>query len=312
MDLQRRKFLQTSIATLGGAASASISSSSANTLPETAKKPPKNPFSSDPVARVNLFGDVETSRIGMGTGMSGWNHSSQLTRMDRKKGESLIRHCYDSGLRFFDCADMYGTHEIISSTLQDKPRDSYTLSTKMWFPNNGDQPIDTVATVKKFLQELKTDYLDLFQLHCMMKPDWENDYKRYMEDLEKCKEEGLIRGHGVSCHSFGALKNAAVNPWVDAVHVRLNSMGTRMEGSFEENVEVCQTAQDNGKGVICMKLVGEGTMKKLEERRESIDKVVRSQIIDVYIVGFEEEWQVDELITNIGDSLKAMEAEMKA
>ena len=53
-------------------------------------------------------------------------------------------------------------------------------------------------------------------------------------------------------------------------------------------------------------------MKKLEERRESIDKVVRSQIIDVYIVGFEEEWQVDELITNIGDSLKAMEAEMKA
>ena len=312
MDLQRRKVLQTSIATLGGAASASISSSSANTLPETAKKPPKNPFSSDPVARVKLFGDVETSRIGMGTGMSGWNHSSQLTRMDRKKGESLIRHCYDSGLRFFDCADMYGTHEIISSTLQDKPRDSYTLSTKMWFPNNGDQPIDTVATVKKFLQELKTDYLDLFQLHCMMKPDWENDYKRYMEDLEKCKEEGLIRGHGVSCHSFGALKNAAVNPWVDAVHVRLNSMGTRMEGSFEENVEVCQTAQDNGKGVICMKLVGEGTMKKLEERRESIDKVVRSQIIDVYIVGFEEEWQVDELITNIGDSLKAMEAEMKA
>lgn len=312
MDLQRRKFLQTSIATLGGAASASISSSSANTLPETAKKPPKNPFSSDPVARVKLFGDVETSRIGMGTGMSGWNHSSQLTRMDRKKGESLIRHCYDSGLRFFDCADMYGTHEIISSTLQDKPRDSYTLSTKMWFPNNGDQPIDTVATVKKFLQELKTDYLDLFQLHCMMKPDWENDYKRYMEALEKCKEEGLIRGHGVSCHSFGALKNAAVNPWVDAVHVRLNSMGTRMEGSFEENVEVCQTAQDNGKGVICMKLVGEGTMKKLEERRESIDKVVRSQIIDVYIVGFEEEWQVDELITNIGDSLKAMEAEMKA
>ena len=312
MDLQRRKFLQTSIATLGGAASASISSSSANTLPETAKKPPKNPFSSDPVARVKLFGDGETSRIGMGTGMSGWNHSSQLTRMDRKKGESLIRHCYDSGLRFFDCADMYGTHEIISSTLQDKPRDSYTLSTKMWFPNNGDQPIDTVATVKKFLQELKTDYLDLFQLHCMMKPDWENDYKRYMEDLEKCKEEGLIRGHGVSCHSFGALKNAAVNPWVDAVHVRLNSMGTRMEGSFEENVEVCQTAQDNGKGVICMKLVGEGTMKKLEERRESIDKVVRSQIIDVYIVGFEEEWQVDELITNIGDSLKAMEAEMKA
>lgn len=313
MDLKRREFLKSSLAGLSGAAmGANVASASASSLADEAEKKPKNPFSTDPLARVKLFGDVETTRIGMGTGMAGYNHSAQLTRMDRDKAVKLIEHCYDLGVRFFDCADLYGTHEIISTTLKDKPRDSYTLSSKLW-PHTGgiigDERPDAVTVVKRFLHELKTDYLDLVQIHCLMKPDWEDDYKQYMEDLEKCKEQGLIRGHGVSCHSFGALQNAVVNPWTDAVHVRLNSTEYRMEGTFEENVAAAQTAQDNGKGVICMKLVGEGTMKELEERRRSVDRVVRAGVIDVYIVGFEENWQVDELIDNIGTTLKNMEAE---
>ncbi len=313
MDLKRRQFLKSSLAGLSGAAiGANVVSASASSTPDKAEKEPKNHFSADPLARVKLFGDVETTRIGMGTGMAGYNHSAQLTRMDRDKAVKLINHCYDSGIRFFDCADLYGTHEIISTTLKDKPRDSYTLSSKLW-PHAGgiigDERPDAVTVVKRFLQELKTDYLDLVQIHCMMKPDWEDDCKQYMEDLEKCKEQGLIRGHGISSHSLGALQNAAVNPWVDAVHIRLNSGDVRMDGTFEENVVAAQTAQDNGMGVICMKLVGEGTMKDIEERRRSVDKVVRTQVVDVYIVGFEENWQVDELIDNIGTTLKNMEAE---
>ncbi|MBQ9873848.1 MAG: aldo/keto reductase [Thermoguttaceae bacterium] len=310
MSSNRRQFIKTLAASAAGA---NLISSQTSVTAEEAFSP-KNPFSTDPLARVKLFGDVETSRIGFGTGMSGYNHSAQLTRMDRDKAVKLINHCYDSGVRFFDCADLYGTHEIISTTLKDKPRDSYVISSKLW-PHPGgiedkDRP-DAVTVVKRFLRELKTDYLDLVQIHCMTKPDWADDCKQYMEDLEKCKEQGLIRGHGVSTHSIGSLQTAAENPWVDAVHIRLNSAGTRMDGTFEENVAASRKAQENGKGVICMKLVGEGTMKELEERRHSIDTVVRSQVVDVYIVGFEECWQVDELIENIGLSLKAMEAEQK-
>lgn len=316
MDIKRREFLKSSLAGLSGAAvGANVVSSPAQARGEEAKKEPKNAFSTDPVGKVKLFEGVEASRIGMGTGMSGYNHSAQLTRMDRNKAVKLIEHCYDSGVRFFDCADLYGTHEIVSTTLKDKPRDSYVLSSKLW-PHSGgiigDERPDAVTVVKRFLDELKTDYIDLVQIHCLMKPDWEEDYKQYMEDLAKCKEQGLIRGHGVSCHALGALQSAVANPWVDAVHVRLNSTGTRMDGTFEENVAASQIAQDNGKGVICMKLVGEGTMRELEERQHSVEMVVRSQIIDVYTVGFEENWQVDELITNIGNSLMKMEAEQNS
>ena len=85
-----------------------------------------------------------------------------------------------------------------------------------------------------------------------------------------------------------------------------------MDGTFEENVAYSQLAQENGKGIICMKLIGEGTIKDPEERKKSIEKVVRTGVVDVYIVGFEENWQVDELIENVGFALKAIEADRQA
>lgn len=317
MDLKRRQFLKTSLAGLGSmtAAGVEVAASRSVANAEEAAKPPKNPFSTDPVANIKLFDGVMTSRIGFGTGMAGHNRSSQLTRMDRAKAEEMILYAYDRGVRFFDCADLYGTHEIISSTLKDKPRDSYTLSSKLW-PHPGGIPEEERPTadvvVKRFLQELKTDYLDLVQIHCMMKPNWKDDYERYAEDLAKLKDQGLIRGHGISCHSLGAIQTGAVDPWVDAIHIRINDAGTRMEGSFEENVAAGKLAQDNGKGVIGMKIVGEGTFKTREARERSVDKVVRAGIVDVFIIGFEEKSQIDEIIENVEKSLKGIEAEQQA
>ena len=71
-------------------------------------------------------------------------------------------------------------------------------------------------------------------------------------------------------------------------------------------------AQDNGKGVIGMKIVGEGTFKTREARERSVDKVVRAGIVDVFIIGFEEKSQIDEIIENVEKSLKGIEAEQQA
>ncbi len=312
MDMKRRSFLRKSLVGLGGV-SVVAEMNDAFATPSTVWE--KYPFSTDPVGRVKLTPQVETSRIGLGTGMAGYNHSSSLTRMDRAKSEKIIRHCYDSGVRFYDCADLYGSHELIAETLKDKPRDSFTLSSKVW-PHKGgiigDERPSCEVVVKRFLKELKTDYLDLVQIHCMSNGKWEDEYKRYIDELEKCKEAGLIRGHGVSCHTIDAIRVAAKSSYVDAFHLPLNTKGARMGGTFDETVEAGREAQKNGKGIICMKLIGEGTIRDYEERKASIDKVVRSGIVDVYIVGFEECSQVDEFIDNIGSSLKAIEAERKA
>lgn len=316
MDIKRRDFLRSSLAGLGGVSLATRASSANDETAASVPKTPKYPFSTDPVARIKLTPNVETSRLGFGTGMAGHNRQSNLTRMDHSKAINLLKHAYDNGVRFFDCADLYGTHQIVAEALEGKPRDSYTLSSKIW-PHPGgipdeDRP-DPEVVVKRFLQELKTDYLDVVQVHCMMKPDWKDDnIQRYCDGLEKLKEEGLIRAHGISVHHRESIKTAATDPWVDAIHIRLNATGARMDGTFEENVAYSQLAQENGKGIICMKLIGEGTIKDPEERKKSIEKVVRTGVVDVYIVGFEENWQVDELIENVGSALKAIEADRQA
>ncbi len=216
--------------------------------------------------------------------MSGHQRSAQLTRMDRSKAEEMILYAYDRGIRFFDCADLYGTHEIVTTTLKDKPRDSYTLSTKLW-PHPGGIPEEerpaADVVVKRFLQETKSDYLDLVQIHCMMKPDWQKDFEGYMEGLEKLKEQGLIRGHGISCHSLGSIQTGAVDPWVDAMHIRINATGARMEGSFEENVEAARHAQENGQGIIAMKLIWRRNHQNARRTSKLYRQVVRADIVEV-------------------------------
>lgn len=309
MEMKRRQFLKTSFAGLGSAAFAVETSRAADSQPSISK-----PFSTDPVALVDLTPTIKTSRIGLGTGVHGGNRQCNLTRMDRAKALDIFRYSYDNGIRFFDLADMYGTHGLAEEALRGKPRDSFVLSTKIW-PHAGgvpekERPSASVC-VKRFLQELKTDYIDNVQLHCMMKPDWAPELERYFEDLENLKKEGLIRGHGVSCHALGAVQNAATNPWVDVIHTRMNTANTRMDGTLDENVAAARLAKENGKGVICMKVLGEGSIKEASERKRSTDFVTRCDAVDVMIVGFEERSHIDEFLANVAETLKNMEAERK-
>ena len=64
----------------------------------------------------------------MGTGFSGYNRSSNITRAG--VAESLIRQAYEKGIRFFDCADSYGTHPFTAAALKGIPREMYTSQLK--------------------------------------------------------------------------------------------------------------------------------------------------------------------------------------
>ncbi|MDO4574059.1 MAG: aldo/keto reductase [Planctomycetia bacterium] len=266
-------------------------------------------LSADPVALTRLTPNITTSRIGMGTGVHGWNRQSNLTRMERAKALDLIRYSYDRGIRFFDMADLYGTHGLVAEALADKPRESYALGTKIWCRERGlpegEANIPTEKQVERFLKELKTDYIDLVQIHCMSSAKWQDEYRPHLDALENVKQKGWIRAHGVSCHTLAAARAAAESPWVDALHMRLNTEGLKMEGAWEDNVAVAERAQQNGKGVIIMKVLGEGTIKDASGRRKSTQAVARLSAVDVMIVGFEERSHVDEFLTNVADAAKA-------
>jgi aryl-alcohol dehydrogenase-like predicted oxidoreductase len=246
----------------------------------------------DPYEKVSLgHTGLNLSRVGLGTGMNGSNRMSNQTRLGPEKCTALIRGCYERGIRWFDAADLYGSHSYLADALKGIDRTEYVLVSKIWFGQRGlpepERP-DADVVVARFLKELRTDYIDLILLHCMTDPQWTSRYANQMEILENLKKKGIIRAHGVSCHSLEVLKAASEHPWVDSIHARINPYGVQMDAGAEQVVPVLQKAHDNGKGIIGMKIIGAGEFRNSDQRRnESIDFVFNLGCVDAVTIGFE-------------------------
>lgn len=301
MRVDRREFLNEAVAgsagvLLGGGITAQSAAAAESSI------------SRDPTAWVPLGKFLTVPRIGIGFGVKSYNRESNLTRRGLEHADRIVRYAYDCGIRLFDNADLYGSHGYVAKALRGKPRDSYALISKVWFlPGGLPEPErqDAGDAVRRFLKELKTDYIDLVQIHCMTARNWTSTMRRQMDQLEELKEQGLIRAHGVSCHSVAALEAAAESDWVEVVHSRFNHLGTKMDDKPEVVQPVLQRIHDAGKGVIAMKVVGEGAFSKDPELREkALRFVMASGCVDVMIVGFELESEMDEFKSRVAAVLE--------
>lgn len=245
---------------------------------------------------------LKTSFLGMGTGFIGGNRSSSIIRAGN--AVDLIRQAYDKGIRFFDCADSYGTHPYTAKALSGIPRDTYLISSKIWVSQGGipepERP-DADKVVERFRKELQTDYIDLVQIHCMTDGQWTSKQKKQMDLLETLKAKKIIRAHGVSVHSLEAMEACVENPWVDVVHVRVNPYGEAMDKKDPSQViPVIEKLHKAGKGIIGMKLIGNGVFRNDSEKIDSSLKyVIGLKTVDMIIVGFELPGQIDNYIERI-------------
>lgn len=269
--------------------------------------------STDPFQQVALGkSGITTSFIGFGTGYTGGNRSCNMTRAGKEKGIALLRYGYDRGIRMFDAADLYGTHPFIADAFHDKDREDYVLVSKIWVRPGGipepERP-DANVVVDRFRKELKTDYIDIMQIHCMVDQEWTDQQKRQMDILQELKEKGIIRSHGVSIHSTDALKACIKSPWVDIVHTRVNAFGDAMDDKNPDNVvSIVRQIHDAKKGVIGMKLIGNGNFRNDPDKIEkSLEYVLNSKAVDMLIIGFEEQWQIDNYATRVESALKKMQ-----
>ena len=275
--------------------------------------PPIIPDASTDPFRIITLGKsgLKTTLIGMGTGFNGYNRSSAITRAGKSVATTVIRNAYEKGIRYFDCADTYGTHPFTQEALKGIPRESYTIGTKIWVGQGGipeaERP-DANIVVDRFRKELNTDYLDLVQIHCMTSPDWTTQYKNQMDILEDLKAKKVIRAHGVSVHSLEAMEAAAASPWVDIVHVRINPYGEAMDKKDPALViPVIEKLHKSGKGVIGMKLIGNGKFRNDSEKIDaSLKYVLGLGTVDMIIVGFELPEQIDNYTTRVTRALITM------
>ncbi len=233
---------------------------------------------------------IETSRVAIGTGTSGWRGSSNQTRRLGTKGlGDLLKSAYDEGITFWDSADQYGSHPHLKEGLKRVPREKITVLTKTTSKTKAGVKDD----LERFRKEIGTDYLDIVLLHAVTDPDWNTNMKGAMEALTEAKEQGIIRAHGISCHSIGALETAADEPWVDVDLVRYNPSGVSMDDSVEKVAGVLTRMKKNGKGIVGMKVYGAGRL--LDKKDECLSFHVGNDFIDGFTLGIENYEQLKDI-----------------
>lgn len=278
--MKRREFIKSTIHTAGLI--------TLTKFPQKLFAGEKVKYASDIVTLGNT--GIQTSRVAMGTGSSGWRGSSNQTRKLGIKGLSeLLNHAYERGVFFWDSADQYGTHPHLKQALKTIPREKVVILTKTRATTEDEMQAD----LDRFRKEIGTDYLDIVLLHAVTDPEWPVTKEGAMQILSKARESGVIKAHGISCHSIEALRAAAASDWVQVDLVRFNPVGTRMDDSPEVVAEVIKNMKKSGKGVIGMKVFGDG---KLTDRIDECLKYhLSAGFIDSTTIGFESIAQFDDV-----------------
>ena len=240
---------------------------------------------------------VRLSRLAMGTGTSGFGGASNQTRQLGVNGlADLYWYGYDNGVTFWDAADQYGSHPHLRKALGNIPREGVTILTKTHARTAAQMHSD----LDRYRRELGTDYIDIVLLHAMRDANWPEQRRGAMEVLSEAREKGIIRTHGVSCHSLAALKTAAHTPWVHVDLARINPLGEKMDSDPATVINVLRKMKDAGKGVIGMKILGEGVMRNRVS--EALAHVLALDCVDCFTIGAETRTELADLVSRIPEA----------
>jgi predicted aldo/keto reductase-like oxidoreductase len=289
--LSRREFLKASIAV---GALGSVGSLSVQAAPRTATD----------LVTLGKSG-MRVTRLAFGTGS---NNGHVQAALGQQEFTRLVHYAYHRGIRFFETAEAYVTPGMLGEALKGLPRDSYQLMNKV----TTDEGVDPKQRFDDMLRASKAEYFDIMLLHWQHTPDWVATSSRWQDAILDAQSKKLIRTRGASVHGLPALRQMPGNKWLEVAMIRMNHNGTRMDGptgtsnspdSVGEVVEHVKQVKKEGMGVISMKLVGEGSFTRHEDRQAAMRFAFQNAGVDCVTVGFKSTQEVDEAIDNLNRAL---------
>ena len=140
--------------------------------------------------------DLEVSEISLGSWLT------YGVGVEADKARACLEESFEQGINFIDTANVYGrgaAETFLGNALQGRPRDSYVLATKVYFPMSpNDRGLSAKQIEKQLdasLERLRTDHVDLYQCH---RYDWDTPLEETMEALTRAVESGKARYIGFS------------------------------------------------------------------------------------------------------------------
>jgi L-galactose dehydrogenase len=151
------------------------------------------------------FGKTGATVSVVGLGCGGHSRLGQTNGASAEASADVVRAALDLGITFVDTAPAYGTEEIVGQGLAGR-RESIVLSTKTQIVKPGASVLGTdfkdpqslVADVEHSLRCLKTDYIDVYQLHGVMLRQYEHCRENLVPVLQRLRDDGKIRYLGLT------------------------------------------------------------------------------------------------------------------
>jgi len=171
-----------------------------------------------------------------------------IQRLSADEAAALLRKAFESGINFFDTARGYtDSEEKIGMALSDVRKD-IVIATK----SGATDPKTMREQLEKSLEKLKTDYIDIYQLHNPSRLPNPEDPDDLYQELQKAKREGLIRHIGITNHRLDLMKEAITSDLYETAQFPLSSL------SSDADLDLSDLSRKHDVGLIAMKAMSGG------------------------------------------------------
>ncbi len=169
-----------------------------------------------------------------------------IQRVEKDEAVKILRKAYDGGMRFFDTARAYSDSEVKLGEAFGNgyiKREEIIIASK----TTSKTPEAFWKDLETSLNNLKTDYLDIYQFHLMGQCFRPGDGTGMYECMLEAKAQGKIRHIGGTAHKIGIARELAESGLYETVQYPISYLAD------EQETELIRLCNSNNVGVICMK-----------------------------------------------------------
>ncbi len=234
---------------------------------------------------------LKISRMGFG--------GIPIQRIDAQGTKELIHKMADAGVNYIDTARGYTVSEEYLGYALEGVRDKFVLATKSMARTKEAMTAD----IEKSLGNLRTEYIDLYQVHNPSMEQLEQVMNEggALEALKEAQAAGKIRHIGLTAHSVAVFERALELDWVETIMFPYNIV----ESQGEELIARCK---EKNIGFIAMKPLAGGA---IENASLAIRYICANDNVTVVIPGMAEEKELEQNLRACLDESPLSEEEQK-
>ena len=173
-----------------------------------------------------------------------------IQRVDVDTAVRLLHRAYDGGIRFFDTAHADTDSERKLGIAFEGMRDKVFIATKTQ-AKTGDKLREELEAS---LEALRTDYIDIYQLHCAPQCFRPGDGTGLYEALCEAKEQGLVRHIGITAHKIGVAEEIVASGLYETLQFPFSYLAS------DRDIALVRSTEEAGMGFIAMKGLSGGLL----------------------------------------------------